>query len=221
VHAFVSNVQAIAAPNWTNTISPDSSLVTHQRTNNIRYLDLNSGITKTCHHATFDEAWYLQDDRPPAAQLLYTLGLKSDSTFTTSLPDGPIDVAHYPPQPALDITLPDTAPARMSHLLLRLSPAPAFPSAAVNTTHCSPHSGTCIAIPHNATAVSLSYGITAADVAQVYLSPTPYNDAFGEELDLQKFDFSRHRAAGMAFLPKDNRLILANMVASTPGARVP
>ena len=23
---------------------------------NIRYLDLNSGITKTCHHATFDEA---------------------------------------------------------------------------------------------------------------------------------------------------------------------
>jgi hypothetical protein len=40
---------------------------------NIRYLDLNSGITKTCHHATFDEAWYLQDDRPPAAQLLYSL----------------------------------------------------------------------------------------------------------------------------------------------------
>jgi hypothetical protein len=27
---------------------------------NICYLDLNSGIVKTCHHAIFDEAWYLQ-----------------------------------------------------------------------------------------------------------------------------------------------------------------
>jgi hypothetical protein len=78
---------------------------------NIRYLDLNSGITKTCQHATFNEAWYLQDDQPPAAQLLYTLGLKSDYTFTTSLPDGPIDVAHYPPHLASDTALPDTAPA--------------------------------------------------------------------------------------------------------------
>jgi hypothetical protein len=77
-----------------------------------------------------------------------------------------------------------------------------------------------MAISHDATAESLSYGITVADVAQVYLSPTPYNDAFDEVLDLRKFDFSRHRAAGMAFLPQDNRLILANMVASTPGARI-
>jgi hypothetical protein len=34
---------------------------------NICYLDLTSGNTKTCHHATFNEAWYLQDARPPAA----------------------------------------------------------------------------------------------------------------------------------------------------------
>ena len=108
----------------------------------------------------------------------------------------------------------------MSHLPLRLSPAPDLPSAAVKSTRRSPHSGTCIALAHDATAESLSYGITSDDVAQVYLSPTPYNDAFEEVLDLQKFDLSRHRAAGMAFLPQDNRLILANMVASTPGARI-
>jgi hypothetical protein len=101
---------------------------------NIWYLDLNSGIKKTCHHATFDKAWYLQDNRPPAAQLLYTLGLESDSTFTTSLPNGPINVAHYPPHPASDTALPDTAPAQMHHLPLCLSPAPDFPSAAVNST---------------------------------------------------------------------------------------
>jgi len=139
---------------------------------NIRYLDLNSGITKTCHHTTFDEAWYLQDDRPPAAQLLYTLGLESDSTFTTSPPDGPIAVAHYPSHRALDTTLLDTAQARMSHLPLRLFPAPDLPSAAVKSTRRSPHSGTCIALAHDATAESLSYGITSDDVAQVYLSPT-------------------------------------------------
>jgi hypothetical protein len=44
---------------------------THQ---NITYLDLDSGIVKSCHHAIFDEAWYLQPTHPPAAQLLYDLG---------------------------------------------------------------------------------------------------------------------------------------------------
>ena len=28
---------------------------------NIQYIDLDSSTTKTCHHATFDKAWYLQD----------------------------------------------------------------------------------------------------------------------------------------------------------------
>ncbi len=37
---------------------------------NIIYLNLDSGIVKSCHHAVFDEAWYLQQTRPPAAQLL-------------------------------------------------------------------------------------------------------------------------------------------------------
>ncbi len=63
--------------------------------------------------------------------------------------------------------------------------------------------------------------VSVADVAQVYLSPTSYKDAFEEELDLQKFEFTCHRAAGMTFLPQDNRLILTSMVPSAPGARVP
>jgi hypothetical protein len=75
---------------------------------NIRYLDLNSGNTKTCHHATFDEAWYLQDIRKPAAQLLYQLGLKDDHSFSTCPPDGPFAVAHYPPISAPTLALSDT-----------------------------------------------------------------------------------------------------------------
>jgi len=42
---------------------------------NIVYLDLDSGVVKRSHHAKFDEAWYLQQSRPPAAQLLYSLGV--------------------------------------------------------------------------------------------------------------------------------------------------
>jgi hypothetical protein len=45
---------------------------------NIIYLDTTSGVVKSCHHAVFDEAWYLQPTRPPAAQLLYDLGLEAD-----------------------------------------------------------------------------------------------------------------------------------------------
>jgi hypothetical protein len=45
---------------------------------NIVYLDLDSGLVKRSHHAQFDEAWFLQDSRPPAAQLLYDLGMEPD-----------------------------------------------------------------------------------------------------------------------------------------------
>jgi hypothetical protein len=43
---------------------------------NIRYIDVNSRIIKTSHHAIFDEAWYLQPRRPPFAQMLYDVGLE-------------------------------------------------------------------------------------------------------------------------------------------------
>ena len=49
--------------------------------NNIDYLDLNSGVVKRCHHAQFDEAWYLQSNRPPAAQLLYNIGIAPDPAY--------------------------------------------------------------------------------------------------------------------------------------------
>jgi hypothetical protein len=45
------------------------------------YLDTTTGIVKKCHHAIFDEAWYLQPHRPPSAQLLYNLGLEAESNF--------------------------------------------------------------------------------------------------------------------------------------------
>ncbi len=47
---------------------------------NILYLDLESGLVKLSHHARFDEAWYLQSHCPPAAQLLYNLGIETEDS---------------------------------------------------------------------------------------------------------------------------------------------
>jgi hypothetical protein len=188
---------------------------------NIRYLDLDSGNTKTCHHTTFDEAWYLQDARPPAAELLYRLGLEDDTSSTTCLPDRPIGVAYYPPQTLLAPALPDTAQACMCHLPLHLSPAPHPHSGTVHSINRSPHLGTCIVPAPDDTTTSLSYGVSATDITHIYMSPTPYNEAFEKELDLCKYNFSHHRAAGMIFLPQDDRLILASMAPSTLGTRIP
>jgi hypothetical protein len=46
---------------------------------NIIYLDSDSGVVKQSHHAQFDEAWYLQYSRPPAAQLMFDLGVSDDA----------------------------------------------------------------------------------------------------------------------------------------------
>ena len=48
---------------------------------NIIYLDLDSGVVKRSHHAKFDEAWYLQQSCPPAAQLLYSLGVAPEDVL--------------------------------------------------------------------------------------------------------------------------------------------
>ena len=50
--------------------------------NNVWYIDINTGVVKTSHHAVFDEEWYLQVSRPPASQLLYHLGPTSYRKLT-------------------------------------------------------------------------------------------------------------------------------------------
>ena len=97
---------------------------------NITYLDLDLGIVKSCHHAIFDEAWYLQPTRPPAAQLLYDLGLEvANKPMTMSgplhpTPIGtitPISVA-WPPLPTK--SFPQCPPPTPLSLLCLYSPLP-------------------------------------------------------------------------------------------------
>ncbi len=55
----------------------------------------------------------------------------------------------------------------------------------------------------------------------IYVSLNPYSSAFEEELDLHKFDITTHCSAGLCFFEKNERLLLASMAPSTPGARIP
>jgi hypothetical protein len=94
---------------------------------NILYLDLDSGIVKSCHHAIFDEAWYMQPTRPPAAQLLYDLGLEMDFevAFVDSAPpsftDDPTHTPWPPPLPdSLKSVLHWKCPTHSLHALLPL-----------------------------------------------------------------------------------------------------
>jgi hypothetical protein len=82
---------------------------------NVKYIDLNTGVVKTSHHATFDKTWFLQPTRPPAAQLLYDMGLKYDDdiledgvTIQDNIPNVPLPTflllkqfnnTPYPPTP--------------------------------------------------------------------------------------------------------------------------
>ena len=65
---------------------------------NIRYLDLDSGVVKSSHHAVFDEAWYMHPHRPPAAQLLFDLGLEPEDCMVSEIgPVNELNDALYPP----------------------------------------------------------------------------------------------------------------------------
>ena len=69
---------------------------------NIRYIDVHSSVVKTSHHAVFDEAWYLQLTRPPAAQLLYDMDMEADYDDTwiptpTPAPAPYPDMSNVPP----------------------------------------------------------------------------------------------------------------------------
>jgi len=69
---------------------------------NIIYLNSTSSIVKTSHHVVFDEAWYLQNIRPLATQLLYDLGLKDDDRLTAQpWDDDTMPAAVDPPSPTI------------------------------------------------------------------------------------------------------------------------
>jgi hypothetical protein len=192
---------------------------------NIVYLDLDSGIVKQSHHATFDEAWYLQPARPPAAQLLYDLGLEADE-LDISPPDNSTNMTLMPTCPSTSTSVPwpplydqhtqlskwDVPPRpRMLPLPLRETALPRPSAAAAARVRASVGPDSTIASEFN---------VTKDDMAIVYMSQDPFFDSFEEVLDLRKWSFDKHRAAGLSLVSHTGRLYLGGMNPSTPGAKM-
>jgi hypothetical protein len=196
---------------------------------NITYLNLNSGTVKTCHHAIFDKAWYLQPTRPPAAQLLYDLGLEAETEFM--LCQGPL----HPTTPGTITPISVPWPPLLGTILNEkswktppLSLYAPLPLQVTETPHTVGARAARVRPPEDhhskkdlAAEVVSQYLIGASNMVMIYVSPDLYGTAFEEELDLRKFDLQRHTTAGLCFFEKDNCILLASMAPSTPGARLP
>jgi hypothetical protein len=192
---------------------------------NIIYMDIDSGLVKTSHHAFFDKAWYMQQSHPPAAQLLFDCGTVAleDLTPPPSQADPPsaiyptINYAGGPP-------LTDLQRAIHTPLPLCLSKTPPSHIAmgsdgGLPTT--DPHAGTFLA-SHGADGEAvLDNRITARDMAQVYISPHAHNNGFLIELDLRHSRYHDHPTCGFKFTMENDQLILQHIEKSTLASRIP
>ena len=197
---------------------------------NIIYLDLESSRVKTSHHAQFDEAWYLQASRPPAAQLLYDLGVvpnEPPSTDTATRvphhgvsihpPVGPTKAPRPPMDTTKDMEMKLSAPieSRKLHLPLRSlmdAPPRTFPARAVHSKQISQQ--------NVAADLVEEYKIGKQDMALIYMSPDPYHEAFEQTIDLRKFDLRKHPTGGLVLYDRVARVHLTSISPGSPAARI-
>ena len=186
---------------------------------------------KLCHHAVFNEAWYLQQSPPPVAQLLYNLGLEADTesmTMTGPLHPTPIGtiesvLVKWPPMPPIRADPKPIFPppiSILSPLPLRVTNTPQPHVIATRAARVKSKDDNKTKKQIAADVVA-EYLIESNNTTMIYVSPDPFGSAFEEDIDLRKFDFITHRTAGLCFLEKNNRIYLASMAPSTPGAHVP
>jgi hypothetical protein len=189
---------------------------------NIRYIDVSSRLVQTSHHAIFDEAWYLQPQRPPFAQMLYDVGLEPELTEV----DTQRALCIFAPQPPLPTVAPSKAPfpATTVPFPLRVSVNPSAYSAAAALTamDVTPVTDASAPLPSKRLEhdMILDHDITSRDVEMVYLSPSCYDNAFEEELDLRRFNHGTAPTAGLECTISNGKVILSGMTPSTPGAKI-
>jgi hypothetical protein len=160
---------------------------------NIIYLDTSSGIIKSCPHAVFDEAWFLQPNRPPAAQLLFDLGLEAETSFVGH--DGPLHTTPIGTITPITVPWPPSLPVHhklstpppfsiLAPLSLRLTAAPNVIAAAAARVLFTPDARTL------ASDVVTEYLIGPQDMATIYMLipkwlQTPYG--YGESPNAKFF----------------------------------
>ena len=65
-----------------------------------------------------------------------------------------------------------------------------------------------------------NHDISSNDMQMVYLSPSPFHDAFEEAFQLRRFDPTRHPTAGLVLEEKNGKLYLRDISPSTPAAKI-
>jgi hypothetical protein len=191
--------------------------------NNITYINLDSRLVKTSHHAQFDEACYLQDSCPPAAQLLYNLGLEAEDDAPLVAQPG---VAPYPPLFSKDAPIASwKVPPRCWHLPLPLQcmplPCPIAARAARVLTAPSSPPACCHRASIVASAIANEFHIGQEAMDMIYMSPDPFHDSFDKLLDIRHLDLSHHPTAGLSLLEKNGRVFLEHIQPGSPGAKIP
>jgi hypothetical protein len=206
---------------------------------NIVYLDLDSGTVKRSHHAQFDEAWFLQNSRPPAAQLLYDLGMEPDgkcysettvieldsaSDFRMPGTIEPVTVPWPPLQPTGQANKKLCIPDECTYLPLPLrnfGPRPQHHNLVSARAAVVKTSKPRMERKKRALDVMSMFDVGTRDMAMIYMSPDPYFDAFEQPIDFRKFGPSKHPTMGLSLYEKSGRVYLATMSPSTPAAKIP
>lgn len=125
---------------------------------NIRYIDVDSGVVKISHHAVFDEAWYLQPSWPPMAQLLFDMGLEQDADVSRAPPAQPRTHAKFPPMPTnAPLALPKQAKQSSIQLCLMAAPAPFHQTTATAAKDRHPYHNTAIEFEFSTATESIFY----------------------------------------------------------------
>jgi hypothetical protein len=184
-------------------------------TQNIIYLDLLSGIVKSCHHAIFDDRRGLVPTTLPSPgrpTLLYDLGLEAESDFSSlhgPLVPTPVGTIEQQVKVACPSTTknnkaygawPTFPPlALYAPLPLRVTDIPHTFAAKATRVKTGPHQPTGKAL--TAEVVS-EFLIGPHDLEMIYMSSDPYGRSFEASIDLRKCDLASHPTAGLQFLEK-------------------
>jgi hypothetical protein len=178
---------------------------------NIRYIDLDSGVVKTSHHAVFDECWYHQNKRPPAAQLLYDLGMQVVATAPPPPSSSPSDMSHG--TGFLDDTAANT---------------PIDPNSDdihTDNIHTQDDESTqprILSIQHlSDPSTADHYGITHRDVEQVYFSQHCFGNTFKETFSYHGSPTLVHPTAGLVLDSINGRVLIRSIDKGTPCAKIP
>ena len=188
---------------------------------NIRYIDLKSGVVKTCGHATYNELWYYSQKRPPVGLVVEDeideeqvdegagfVTWPSCSSKHGAAGSVPIS-AHLAILPIHLGSESMAAKRRMLHMTKEER------WARVN----DPYKGGLLDGSTEQAAITAA-GITCRDEFPMYFCSDTYHSTFKERLEIRQYHAYGKYLGGMMFSSRDGRLMLQDIIPRSPAARL-